>query len=258
MHDAKHYQVKELARLAGITVRTLHYYDEIGLLRPSARSAAGYRLYDGDDLIRLQQILIGRSLGLPLTEIQQFLDRPGFDRLAALRAQREALVEQALATDRMIRAVDKAIAGLDGSAQGDFDMKELFDGFEPAEHQAEAERRWGATDAYRESSRRTRNYTPDDWKTLKAEQDRIYADAAAAMAAGASPESAEAMAIAERHRLSIDRWFYPCSPFMHRGLADLYEADARFRENIDEHGEGLTTFLAAAIRANTDAAAGQP
>ena len=256
MNEAKTYQVKELARLTGVTVRTLHYYDEIGLLRPSARSPAGYRLYDGDDLIRLQQILIGRSLGLPLAEIQRFLDRPGFDRLAALRAQRQALVEQAQATDRMIRAVDRAIARLDGSAQGDFEMKELFDGFDPAEHRPEAERRWGGSDAYVESTRRTADYTAEDWKTLKAEQDRIYADAAAALASGAAPNSDEAIAIAERHRLSIDRWFYPCSPFRHRGLAEMYEADARFRENIDRHGEGLTTFLAAAIRANTESAAG--
>ena len=165
MDQTSTYQVKELARLAGVTVRTLHYYDEIGLLRPSARSPAGYRLYDGDDLIRLQQILIGRSLGLPLAEIQRFLDRPGFDRLAALRAQREALVEQARSTDRMIRAVDRAIASLDGSAKGDFEMTQLFDGFDPAEHQPEAERRWGNSDAYRESRRRSRDYTPEEWNS---------------------------------------------------------------------------------------------
>src|SRR5262245_1043905 len=153
----------------------------------------------------------------------------------------------------MIRAVDAALTILDGRTKGgSMDMKEIFDGFDPAKYEDEAKERWGNTDAYKESAKRTKRYTKEDWLKIKAEQGDIYKDAAAAMKAGKKASDREAMDIAERHRLSIDRWFYPCSKFMHRGLATLWETDSRFSENIDKNGEGLTAFLAAAVRANAD------
>ena len=129
-------------------------------------------------------------------------------------------------------------------------MATLFEGFDPARYEEEARQRWGATDAFVESEKRTKRYTPDDWKKLKAEQAAVYDAALGAMKSGKSATSVEAMDIAERHRLSIDRWFYPCSHAMHQGLASMYESDDRFRQSIDKHGDGLTTFLAEAIRAN--------
>lgn len=132
------------------------------------------------------------------------------------------------------------------------EMKALFDGFDPSTHDEEVRDRWGGTDAYRESQKRTKGYTAEDWKRQLAEQAAIYAALAAAMQAGAKPSDDRAMDIVERHRLSIDRWFYPCSLATHRGLADMYEHDARFAATIDQHGEGLTRFFAAAIRANAD------
>lgn len=264
MASQRTWQVKEVARIAGVTVRALHHYDEIGLLVPSARSAAGYRLYTRDDLLRLQQIVIGRELGLALEEIRRSLDDPGFDRRRALLAQRRELERRAARTAEMLRAVDHALAmierppGLHPEAddpmemneEREMDMKELFDGFDPARYEAEAEARWGEGDAYRISKERTRRYTEADWRALRDEQAAILGDAARVQQAGRPPDGDEAMAIAERHRLSIDRWFYPCSPAQHAALADLYEADPRFAANIDKHGPGLTTFLAAAIRAN--------
>jgi DNA-binding transcriptional MerR regulator len=245
------YQVKEVAELARVSVRALHHWDEIGLLAPRARTEAGYRLYDDEDLLRLQQILVGRELGLPLEEIRRSLDDPRFDRRTALRAQRRALEARAAETAGMIRAVDHALAALDAKEGGTtMDAEKLFEGFDPEKYEAEAEERWGDTDAFKESRRRAKAYTPDDWKRHAAEQAAVYADAAALMKAGRAADSPEAMDVAERHRLLIDRWFYPCGPVMHRGLADLYEADARFAANIDKAGAGLTPFLAAAIRAN--------
>ena len=130
------------------------------------------------------------------------------------------------------------------------DMKDIFDGFDPARYEQEAEQRWGDTDAYKESIKRTKRYTAEDWETFAAEQSAIYADAVAAMKAGKQPSDEAAMDIAERHRLLIDRWFYPCPAAMHTGLASLYENDARFAMNIDKFGDGLTAFLVEAIRAN--------
>jgi DNA-binding transcriptional MerR regulator len=251
MAGARTYHVKDLARVAGVSIRTLHHYDEIGLLVPKNRTAAGYRLYTDSDLLRLQQILISRELGLSLEEIRRSLDDPRFDRKAALLEQRELLKGRARQNEAMIRAIDVALAALeDNGEKGIARVEDLFEGFNPSQYDEEAYRRWGASENYVEGMKRTRHYTPDDWKALRAEQTAIYEEACSAMRAGKIPSDAAVMDIAERHRMSIDRWFYRCSHEMHRGLAAMYEADDRFRQYIDTHGEGLTGFLAEAIRAN--------
>jgi DNA-binding transcriptional MerR regulator len=255
MPPRRTYRVKQVAEISGLTIRALHHYDSIGLLSPSERSAAGYRLYDDEDLLRLQQILIGRELGLSLEEIRRSLDDPSFDRREALLAQRAALAVRAERATDMIRAIDAALAAIEETDMGIVDMKNIFDGFDPGQYEDEVKQRWGTTDAYRVSARRTKSYTEADWRTLKAEQAAIYADALGALNDGVSADDARAMDIAERHRLSIDRWFYPCSPKMHCGLADLWEADRRYADNIDKHGLGLTEYLAAAVRANAKRAA---
>jgi hypothetical protein len=155
----------------------------------------------------------------------------------------------------MIRAIDTALIAIEETDMAKVDMKKIFDGFDPGQYEDEVKQRWGNTDAYKISARRTKSYTEADWRTLKAEQAAIYADARAALENGISADDARAMDIAERHRVSIDRWFYPCSPRMHCALADLWEADRRYADNIDEHGPGLTEYLAAAVRANAKRAA---
>jgi DNA-binding transcriptional MerR regulator len=247
------YQVRDVARIAGISIRALHHYDSIGLLVPKGRTTGGYRLYSDDDLLRLQQILIGRELGLSLEAIRRSLDDPRFDLRAALQAQRVQLQQRARQTSEMIGAIDAALALLDQRQTGEtMDMKQVFDGFDPAKYEEEAKQRWGNTEAYRESKRRTDLYGPEQWQQIKAEQAQIYGEAAAALDAGKDATDPEVMAIADRHRRFIDRWFYACTSTMHRGLAQLYETDVRFAENIDRHGEGLTTYLVAAIRANAE------
>jgi MerR family transcriptional regulator, thiopeptide resistance regulator len=245
------YQVKAVARLAGVSVRTLHHYDSIGLLVPGTRTAAGYRLYTDDDLLRLQQILIGRELGLSLEEIRRSLDDPRFDPKKVLLNQQERLRARARETEAMIRAIDVALASLDGRRmKGVVKMEDLFEGFNPSQYDEEARTRWGKSEAFIAAEKRTRRYAPDDWKAIEAEQAALHDQADAARKAGKSPSDAAVMDIAERHRMSIDRWFYPCSHAMHRGLAAMYESDDRFKQSIDRHGEGLTSFLAEAIRAN--------
>lgn len=243
------YQVNEVARVTGVTVRALHHYDEIGLLVPSLRSPAGYRLYTEGDLLRLQQILIGRTLGLSLEEIRRLVDDPALDRRQLLLRQREELQRRAEATAAMLRSVDAALALLDTRSET-VDLKEIFDGFDPKQYEQEARDRWGHTEAYQESQRRAKRYTKQDWIAIKAEGNAVLEDAAAAMQAGCDPESEDVMDIAERARLSIDRWFYPCSRQMHARLADMYEADERFAAHYEQRAAGLTAFFATAIRAN--------
>ena len=132
-------------------------------------------------------------------------------------------------------------------------MENLFEGFNPSQYDEEARRQWGKSEVFVESEKRTRRYTPDDWEALQAEQAAVYDDAYSALRAGKTPSDAAVMDIAERHRMSIDRWFYPCSHGMHRGLASMYESDDRFKQSIDKHGEGLSSFLAEAIRTNAAA-----
>lgn len=242
------YRVKDVASLAGVTVRTLHHYDRIGLLAPSRRTEAGYRLYNDDDLLRLQQILIGREIGLPLEQIKRLLSDPQLDRRQILLAHREKLVARARQTEAMIGSVDAALAALKGDQA--MQPEELFNGFDPSKYEAEVRERWGDTDAYKESSRRTANYSEEDWARMKAENDDLMRRLAAKKNEGAASDDTEVLDLAEELRLHIDRWFYPCRHAMHVQLAEMYLGDDRFAANIDRFGEGLTPFLAAAIRGN--------
>ena len=245
------YQVKDVARFAGVSVRTLHHYDAIGLLVPGARTAAGYRLYTDSDLLRLQQVLVGRELGLALEEIRRSFNDPHFDLKSALLIQKERLRERAKATEAMMRSIDVALAALDGhNNRKDLNMEQLFEGFNASQYEEEVRDRWGTSEAFVESAKRTKGYSPDEWKTIKAEHAALCDAAHAALKAGKSPSDATVVDIAERHRLYIDRWFYPCSHQMHCGLASMYEGDERFARSIDKHGDGLTPFLAESIRAN--------
>ncbi len=242
------YQVKEVTEMTGVSVRTLHHYDELGLLVPRARTDAGYRLYDEEELLRLQQILLGRELGLSLEEIRLSLDDPSFDRKSSLLRQRAELEKRAQQTVAMLHAIARALAHLEGETM---DLKKIFDGFDTGKYDAETEERWGTEEAFRESKRRTARYTPEDWQRLKLEQKGVYDQLNAALRASARPDAPEVLALVEQHRASIDRWFYPCDHRMHLSLASLYEQDPRFAENIDKHGGGLTPFLVAAIRENS-------
>ena len=123
---------------------------------------------------------------------------------------------------------------------------------DPGSFADEARERWGHTDAWRESVQRTRGYTEDDWARIRAESDEVFGRMAALMAEGTSPTSAAAMDLAESHRRHIDRWFYACSPDMHRGLASMYTADPRFSAYFEERHVGLAAFAADAIDANAD------
>ena len=244
---AKMYRVQDVARMARITVRTLHHYDAIGLLAPSGRTRAGYRLYSDTDLLRLQQILIHRELGFSLKEIKQLIDAPDFDYRAALWRQKELLRQRAAEVAAMVRSVDAALAALD---EKEIDMKEVFEGFDPKKHEQEAEGRWGNTDAYRQSNARTAGYSEADWRRIKAEQDQLMKKMALELNRGAPPDSEAAMEVAEDHRRSIDRWFYPCDHEMHAGLAEMYVSDERFAATFEAHAKGLARFFAAAVRAN--------
>jgi MerR family transcriptional regulator, thiopeptide resistance regulator len=163
--------------------------------------------------------------------------------------QRELLVERKTRIESMIAAVDETLAAArKGATMSGEDMLKVFGEFKPAEYEAEARDRWGETDAYRESARRTSNYRKEDWQALKQEGDEIQRRMAALMLAGKVPADAEVKACAEAHRRYLERWFYPCSPEMHRRLGELYVDDARFTANIDLLAPGLARFMREAFQ----------
>jgi DNA-binding transcriptional MerR regulator len=245
------YTVSEVAKAAGVTVRTLHHYDEVGLLRPSGRSAAGYRQYDDLDLERLQEVLLYRELGFGLDEIAGLVDIPTFNRIQILGRQRQ-LIEQRIDRLRsMAKAVDEALqAHEEGRTMNTAEMFGAFGDFEPAAYEEEVRARWGETEAYAESSHRTASYTKNDWKRMRDEGGEINQRLADLFAAGMDPEAEECMDTAEQHRLHIDRWFYPCSHEMHTGLGEMYVADPRFAKFWDEYQPGLALFVREAFLAN--------
>lgn len=255
MSRIKLYTVGQLAKRSGVTVRTLHHYDEIGLLVPAMRTGNGRRLYDRDSVLRLQQILIHRTLGLALDEIARILDDPGFDRRAALLEQRQAITEQISRHEALVRGIDEALALIDNKTRKDMDMSELFGGFDPSLYEDEAKARWGNTDAWKESTRRTGQYSPDDWARYHREHREICQSFADMAAAGVSADANEATEAAKDYAALIDRWFYPCNTSRLAQLADMYEADARFRKSFDVFGEGTSDFVIRAFRICADSEA---
>jgi DNA-binding transcriptional MerR regulator len=243
--------VGEVAGLAGVSVRTLHHYDTIGLLRPGDRSATGYRRYGAAELERLQQIMLYRSLGFPLEEIAKLLDEPGSDPVAQLRRQHQLLVERLGRLNAMVAAVEKALEARQmGIALTPEERFEVFGGRDPEEYAGEAEQRWGQTDAYRESRRRTAGYDKAQWQHVKAEQQALEARLVAALRAGEPADGPVAKGLAEEHRAYISRWFYDCTYDIQLGLADMYLADPRFTAHYEEQAAGLAGYLHAAIHAN--------
>jgi len=249
------YTVGEVAKLGHVSVRTLHHYDELGLLVPSERSEAGYRLYTDEDLDRLQTVLFFRELGFALEEIRDLIDDPAFDRREALLVQRDLIAEQALRFEAMLGLIDKTITSLEGGIHMTKEEKfEVFGDFDPDEYEDEVKERWGDTDAYKESARRTARYTKADWQRFKDESQEINLAITALMDEGVPADDPRAMDAVDRARLQIDHWFYPCSHEMHANLAKMYIADPRFTATYEKIHTGMAQYVHDAIHANLERA----
>lgn len=241
--------IGEVARLAGITVRALHHYDEIGLLTPSERRDNGYRGYSEDDITRLQYILAYRELGLGLHAIAGILDER-LETIEALRSVHHRVQEQIKRLERISKRLGETVeATKRGTHMTPEEKLDVFGTFNPDDHAAETEERWGHTDSYSESMLRTESYTPEDWKRQSEEGRGISEALLVLMSEGVTCDSEQASHLVDAHRAHISRWFYECTPEMHAALGTMYVDDERFRSNIDEAGEGLAGYLSAAISA---------
>ena len=243
------YTVKQLAGLAGVSVRTLHYYDEIGLLRPSAVAENGYRYYGEEAALRLQQILFFRELDFNLKDIKRIVDRPGFDVLQALQAHRGELQKRAARVRKLIRTIDRTILKLKGEAE--MSNNELFEGFdEPTEgkYADEARERWGA-DEVDASNRRWNSYSAEKKAQIKAEGEANIRELAAQMDKG--HDSPEVQAVVARWAKHLE-YFYTPTPAGLRGLGQLYVEDERFAANYRQLHPDLPEFFRKAIEVHCE------
>ncbi|HDK7159869.1 MerR family transcriptional regulator [Clostridium botulinum] len=250
-----HYKIKEVADMAGISVRMLYHYDKIGLLNPESVNAAGYRLYSDENLNRLQQILFFKELNFPLQEIKAILDSPNFDKKEALKVHRQLLLEKKIRLEKIIQSVDKTISSMEGEFK--MDKKETLNVFsmtEIEEHQRkyseEVKEKYGNTSAYKESNKKTSKYTKEDWNNIMKGWDEIYKKLANLM--DKNPDDKEVQEYIYQFREHISKNFYDCTPEIFRGLGEIYVNDERFTANIDKYKTGLSKFLREAINVYCD------
>lgn len=245
MNTDLRFTIKQLARQAGVSVRTLHYYDEIGLLRPARNPENNYRIYGRPAVLRLQQILFLRELGLDLEQIQEMLDRPEFDLLTALERHRKALLARQERLRKLVQTVERTIQHLKGNIE--MDTQDLFAGFseeQQKEYEAEAERRWGS-EQVKQSRQRWGSYSPETKRQVMQEGQAIYLDLAAAIPLGPdSPQAQDGIARWHQHI----RYFYEPTKEILLGLADGYNDDPAFAQFFERIHPDLAAFMRQAIQ----------
>ncbi|HWP98444.1 MAG TPA: MerR family transcriptional regulator [Syntrophomonadaceae bacterium] len=247
------YTINQIARLAGVTLRTLRYYDKIGLLVPSARSNAGYRIYSDDDAQRLQQILFFRELDFPLAKINEILNNPAFDRREALKMQVDFLQKRSQRYLRLSELARDTLANQEGGKKmADKDMFQAFDYDKMMEEQKqyedEVKERWGNTDAYRVSQERTSKYTKEDWERINNIQTQNLNDLCALYEARVPHDDPRVQEVVDRTRLFISDHFYECTLEAWSCLGQMYIADERFKAFYEKLSPGLAAYYNDAIQ----------
>ncbi len=242
--------VGEVAAAVGVTVRTLHHWDAVGLARPSARTSAGYRLYTGPDVARLRRVVAYRELGVSLEHIPGLLDAPADDAVATLRRERTLLGERIAALQRTAAALDRLVDARErGLLLSPAEQVAIFgESWQPS-WAREARERWGETAQWAQYAERSADRTPDDWRRVAAEVASLDEALAAACRDGVPPGSERAHVLAERHRASIGTYF-DCSHAMHVCLGRTYTDDPGFRAHYDALAPGLAAWLRAAVEDN--------
>lgn len=235
-------QIKEFAQLVGVSVRTLHYYDEIGLLKPSEVDIyTGYRFYDRSCLERMQEILFYRELDFSLKTISEIISSPKFDKRQALLRQRTLLLAKKKHLEQLIETIDSLEKG-DDIMPSNNEYEKLR-----AQYAVEVKQRWGSTDAYKESIQRTASYSKNDWDNAYSALDEVLCGFAELNCGGVDSGDEAARLQVEKLQQCITDNYYTCTKEILAGLGQMYVADERFRSNIDKHGEGTAEYTSACI-----------
>ena len=234
-------QIKEFADFTGVSVRTLRYYDEIGLLKPAyVDGATGYRYYDENSLLCMQEILFYRELDFSLKSIGEILSSPNYNKSKALNEQKQLLTLKKERIERLIYAID-------GAVKGENVMK-AFDNSEFEKYKAEAQEKWGETDAYKEHEEKTKNYSEQKWNDLAEGMDSIMEEFALCMRKDERADSDEAQSLVKKLQNHITDNYYLCTNEILACLGQMYVADERFKNNIDKHADGTAAFISEAIQ----------
>lgn len=238
------YTIKEIADLAGVTTRTIRYYDEIGLLDPALTGDNGYRYYDQDSLLSLQQILFFRELDVPLKEIQLIMSRPDFNLLSTLENHRSALHIKVRRLDTLIDTLDQTIATVKGD--GTMSDKDVFKGFDENQYEDEVRERWGDSPRYAESQAKWSSYSKEQKAVIKVEGGRL-AVRMVSEDPDASPDDPDVQTAIGEYHAYLNKYFYTCDISFLRGLADNWVQDPRFAINYERVREGGATFVREAV-----------
>lgn len=245
-----YYKVKEVSDMVGLSVRMLHHYDKIDLLKPDHVTSAGYRQYSEENLELLQQILFLRELEFSLNEIKVFMEHQSQDYIGMLDKQQMLLKKKAKRLNKIIDTIEKT---KDKYKRGEImTAKERFEGFDSSDFEAnkeqyakEAEERWGHSEAFQESKRRTSKYSPDDFKRIQDETDKVYKQIVGLMHLHVSDPGVQTLVASLRD--GITEHFYDCTLDIFRGLGQMYVDDPRFTKNLEKHGHGFAAYLSRAI-----------
>ena len=238
------YSIKKIADLAGVTTRTLRYYDEIGLLNPAGVGENGYRYYDQGNLMRLQQILFFRELDVPLDDILLIMSQPDFNLVEALENHRAALKNRASRLEKLIDTVDHTIDTIKG--ENAMKEQELFEGFDETKYEEEARQRWGHTPQYAESQRKWASYSKEQKQAIK-EEGGQFALRMVTTNPNAKPDDPDVQAAIGEYLAYFNKYFYTCDAEFLRNLSDMWVADERFAINYERIREGGAKFLRDAV-----------
>jgi MerR family transcriptional regulator, thiopeptide resistance regulator len=239
------YTVKQISTMAGLTPRTLHYYDEIGLLKPTRLGENGYRYYDQEALLRLQQILLYRELNMPLENIRKVLNQPDFEVKSALERHKQAIQRQMINLERLLTTIDNTILHLEGKTE--MSSEQMFDGFsdeQQAEYEKEAMQMYDPA-IVKVSNQKWKSYTNEEKKRILEEGKTVYENFVKAMPKGSS--SPEAQACVEHWRRHIEYFWLPDDEQL-IGLTEGYSSDRRFKDNFDKIHPDLAKFVGEAVK----------
>lgn len=234
----KRYAIGETARMCGVSVRTVRYYGQLGLVRPAQVGESGYRYYDDEALARLQEILFYRELDFSLAQIARLVETPGYDKTETLRRQRALLLSQSEQARRMAQKISMLLGDEPMKNEKTQDYSTL-----KARYQQEARARWGETAAFAQNEQKESARTAKQNNDVMAQAQAIFASFGALAARGASPEGEEAQALTARWRAHLTQNHYDCTDEMFAGLAEMYVQDERFRDNLDQNGAGTASLM---------------
>lgn len=235
--------ISETAKLSGVSVRTLHYYDEIGLLKPREISESGYRYYDKESLEILQQILFYKELEFSLKDISNFIRQPHYDKFVILKKQKELLILKEKRLRKIIELIDNSLKGENNMSFKEFNVDEIEK--VKKKYAEEAKKLYGNTKEYKQSEKKEKSYSDEDKEKINIEYTVIMKEFYNNI--DLNPEDDKVQKLVAKWQNHITKYYYKCTKEILKGLGQMYVSDKRFKENIDKNGEGTAEFMAKAI-----------